>query len=414
MGITGSKINNLCDYPQFYTPKKWQIIRENWFKYSKFALTRYKINLDPYTIVLTNHSHNMLKIIDYVMKPVWWISFRLTLAMLVLVSVAWSGYAGGMPVRHYHDIGVVCDSVMPVSSVPAYAAYVVMEARGRLVKDRERQGSSHQWWGIAWGSDTCRYEVTMRGRNADFGAVTDAYCVDVTASRITPSAGRVTLCSSVVTSGISHAGNANTMSVELRGDSLAVVSIGRNALVDALSFPISVGASDSVAWSIVAHGCWHPSVVMDEHLPDRSKELATGWTADSLRQYIIRRNGADRGEGIWKYFDRTNNPAKGVVAGAYTLATVRNADGGYDIIYIDGARTQRSRWHAGMLKGRIMPTIFKDHYDLVWYDAMMNPVSEEANASIRQDGALLEISLPVYETSFRLSRVPVADLRGGQ
>lgn len=338
---------------------------------------------------------------------------RLALSGLWLVSTVWCVEAV-MPSRHYYDIDDVCDSVIHVGAVPADARYVVMEARGCLTSDRERQGASSRWWGIVWGTDTCRYEVIMRGRNTDYGNIGDAYCVDVTASHLSAASGRERIGSSTVATGISHAGNPNTMSVELRGDTLAAVSIGRNLLVDALSFPVSHCGSDSIQWSMVSHGCWHPSVVMDEYVPDGSKTLMTDWTADSLLHYIIRRNGTDRGEGIWKYFDRTNNPAKGIVAGAYTLATVRNAFGGYDIIYIDGAKTQRSRWHPGMLKGRISPTIFKDHYDLIWYDAVMDPISEEANATIRQNGALLEVSFPVYETTFRFSRVPIADFREHQ
>lgn len=99
--------------------------------------------------------------------------------------------------------------------MPVGARYVVMEARGHLVTDRERHGESACWWGISWGGDN-RYEVTMRGRNTDFGNVSDEYTVDVSASRIYADGMLKEICKSSVSSGIAMAGGANTMSVEDR------------------------------------------------------------------------------------------------------------------------------------------------------------------------------------------------------
>lgn len=201
------------------------------------------------------------------------------------------------------------------------------------------------------------------------------------------------------------------MSVELRGDSVAHVYVGKNALSHVLTFDIEGGRGGGSDWYVVSHGCWQPVMVMDEYEAEPSRQLATGWTYDSIVRYLVDRRGVDAVEGIWKYFDRNNNPAKGIVGGNYTLATLRNGDGGYDIIYIGGAKTARNRWREGMLKGRLSPTIFRRHFDLVWYDALMQPVSEEANATIQQEGALLEVAFPLYETTFRFSRVPLSSLR---
>ncbi len=319
--------------------------------------------------------------------------------------------SAALPARRYHTLSEVCDSMVKVSSLPADARYVVMEARGSLVADRERHGESACWWGISWGGGDNCYEVTMRGRNTDFGNVSDEYTVDVAASRIDAYGARKEICRSSVSSGMAMAGGANTMSVELRGDSVVHVYVGKNDLSHVLTFDIEGGRGDGSDWYVVSRGCWQPVMVMDEYEAEPSRQLSTGWTYDSIVCYLVNRRGVDPGEGIWKYFDRNNNPAKGIVGGNYTLATLRNGDGGYDIIYIGGAKTARNRWREGMLKGRLSPSIFRGHFDLVWYDALMQPVSEEANATIQQEGALLEVAFPLYETTFRFSRIPLSSLR---
>lgn len=333
----------------------------------------------------------------------------------VALAALWSIFSAGeiaaaLPVRHYYQPGEICDSVAGIASLPVGTGYVVMEARGSLPSDRERAGSSDSWWGISWGG-SCRYEVTMRGRNADFGNLSDEYVVDITASHIASDGRREVVCQSTVSSGMAMAGGSNTLSVELVADSVANVYVGKNTLAHVLTFAVDDCCMDgSAGWGIVSHGCWQPVMVMDELEADMQRSLTTGWTYETVVGYLAERRGVDAAEGVWKYFDRNNNPDKGVVGGKYVIATVRNSEGGYDVIYLDGARTGRDRWREGMLKGRLSPTIFKGHFDLVWYDALMDSVSEEANATVQQDGALLEVAFPVYETTFRFSRIPLADL----
>lgn len=335
---------------------------------------------------------------------------RFALAGLcLLLSVG--GASATLPSRHYYRLGELCDSMARVASLPVGSRYVVMEARGSLAADRERPGASACWWGISWGGDSSRYEVSMRGRNTDFGNVSDEYLVDVTASRIAADGTREVICSSSVSAGMAMAGGANTLSVELKADSVAHVYVGKNSLSHVLSFDAVGCSGEGAGWYVVSRGCWQPVMVMDEAAEDPSPALVTAWTRDSIARYLIDRRGADAGEGIWTYFDRSNNPAKGMVGGRYMLATVRNDAGGYDIIYLGGAMRARNRWSEGMLKGRLSPTIFRGHFDLLWYDVWMQPVSDEANATLQQDGALLEIAFPIYETTFRFSRVPLSSLR---
>lgn len=262
-------------------------------------------------------------------------SRRLALAGLWLVVSAMELMAG-LPLRHYYTLGEVCDSVAEVAALPTDARYVVMEARGSMPSDRERRGESDFLWGIRWGGE-CLYEVTIRGRNTDFGNVSDEHVVDVTASHILADGSKEAVGHATVTSGMAGAGRSNTISVEMVSDSVANVYVGKNTLTHVLAFAVDMcGMDGSNVWSIVSHGCWQPSMVMDESEVDMSQALVTDWTYGKLVRYFDERREADMGEGIWKYFDRNNNPDKGVVGGKYVIATVRNTEGGYDMIYLDG------------------------------------------------------------------------------
>ena len=58
-----------------------------------------------------------------------------------------------------------------------------------------------------------------------------------------------------------------------------------------------------------------------------------------------------------------------------------------------------------MLKGRLYPTIFQNHYNLEWYDAYMEPMAEEVSANL-VDGVILSFEFPLFRSRMRFSRVP--------
>ena len=91
------------------------------------------------------------------------------------------------------------------------------------------------------------------------------------------------------------------------------------------------------------------------------------------------------------------------LGGRYTLATVQSVNG-YEIIYIDGAKVKKSLWNLGMLKGHIFKTIFTGNYDLFWIDATMEPIDDEAYATI-ENGVILTLNFPTYKSQVRLSKI---------
>lgn len=108
--------------------------------------------------------------------------------------------------------------------------------------------------------------------------------------------------------------------------------------------------------------------------------------------------------GLWTYLDRVNDPSKARMGGRYTLAVVADGDGAYAIYYVGGAEVGASVWRPGMLKGRLSVTAFRNHYGLVWYDAMFEPVTRDIFADVDESGSILSLSFPLMETVVRFSR----------
>lgn len=138
-----------------------------------------------------------------------------------------------------------------------------------------------------------------------------------------------------------------------------------------------------------------------ETWPDRRNDLVSGWTEASLASRFA--SSADPAEGFYAYLDRENDPSRGVVGGRYRLALVSDGTGGYDIIYCSGAVANGAAWSAGMIKGRMRPTIFADTYTLEWNDSLLEPVTGDMSARIEQ-GAVLKFDFPLYKLSFRLAK----------
>lgn len=113
----------------------------------------------------------------------------------------------------------------------------------------------------------------------------------------------------------------------------------------------------------------------------------------------------DPRERVWTYLDRNTDPQKCEPGGRYTIATVKDgASGGYLIVYLGGADYARGDWQPLQIKGRLKPTIFRDHFDLEWYDSRRRVVAAEANASITTSGTVLELNFPLLNSTLRFSR----------
>ncbi len=129
------------------------------------------------------------------------------------------------------------------------------------------------------------------------------------------------------------------------------------------------------------------------------------WTRDALDAYFA--GSDDPVEGYWKYLDRDMQDDWLRLGGRYVLAVVRNGDG-YDLIYIDGAQVKKSMWQTGMFKGHMTKTIFGGNYDLTWIDATMEPIDEDAYATI-ENGVIMTMEFPIYKSQVRFVKVLQGD-----
>ena len=134
---------------------------------------------------------------------------------------------------------------------------------------------------------------------------------------------------------------------------------------------------------------------------DHQVSPVTTWTLDALDEYLVQ--SADPIEGYWKYLDRDMQDEWLRLGGRYTLATVRS-DSGYDLIYIEGAQVKKSMWQPGMIKGHMTKTAFSGNYDLSWTDATMEPIGEDAYATV-ENGIILTLYFPEYRSQVRFAKV---------
>ncbi len=113
--------------------------------------------------------------------------------------------------------------------------------------------------------------------------------------------------------------------------------------------------------------------------------------------------------GYWRYLDRDTDPLRLNLGGDYTLATIEAPDGTISIIYISGSKA--SRWKPLMIKGVMRPTIFLNHYDLVWYDTSGNAISSETSADII-DNAILRLNFTLHDSTVRFQKAIVTKQSG--
>ena len=137
-----------------------------------------------------------------------------------------------------------------------------------------------------------------------------------------------------------------------------------------------------------------------KHEQDPAAVLNTAWTENRIAKHIAK--SSDPNEGIWQYLDRIIDEKQLKLGGRYKLALIATPSG-YDIIYISGAEVNTSKWQTGMIKGRLIKTQFPNHYDLIWYDALFAPFSNDVNATI-ENSSIITFNFPVHKTQLRFAK----------
>lgn len=128
-------------------------------------------------------------------------------------------------------------------------------------------------------------------------------------------------------------------------------------------------------------------------------------TPDSVRQYFSDSSANFNPiEGIWEYLDRDTDTALAIPGGTYRLAIVAADNVNFDIIYLDGAKTNRQEWIPGMKKGSVSDLGFNGHYSLHWTDAMFGSLGNECYLSQLSDN-VISVNFPEFSASMRFRRV---------
>lgn len=320
------------------------------------------------------------------------------LSLLTVVLAAW----GRMPDhRDYHPAPVqIADSTLRLDvSVPTLpgGAWRV-EERLSLADLKERSGysaGSIKMSVISAAGDTLG--LGLRWGNTAFGDLTDRRFTQLTVQLADS-----TLYCGEVDGFATASGQYNTLAASFDPDrGKLTVSGGGRRSTTLFTQPFS-RSFDPVVAELSVRGRARVSVFGAETTRRYGNEKERKYAdIDSLIARV--KASPDSIEGVWEYLDRTNDPLYTRPGGRYTLATIANDEGSYDIVYIGGATVYPVRWQPGMIKGKLRPTIFIDHFDLEWIDAEFVPMTEDIHASVT-DGAILTLSFPLYKSEMRFSR----------
>ena len=258
-------------------------------------------------------------------------------------------------------------------------------------------------WGLVFNRDLdgnyCAVVLSCEN-STPFNDITDQRSMQVSLVQRTND-GVNTLATTTLTKGVSLEDDFNTLCVDVNERGVRV-SIGKDDLQQVLEETISRPSGPIQVGYLVGPGARvavERAVLTIEN--DKQVTSTTLWTLDDLDDYLS--ESSDPMEGYWKYLDRDMEDKWLRLGGRYTLAVVR-ADDGYDLIYIGGAQVKKSMWQPGMKKGHITKTQFTGNYDLFWIDATMEPIENDAYASI-ENGVIRTLNFPVFKSQVRFAKV---------
>lgn len=182
-------------------------------------------------------------------------------------------------------------------------------------------------------------------------------------------------------------------------DTEAVLLAGHNKLKEISVLSGEFNPSGAIDFKI--EGRIEIYSIVSEYSEDLRTILQTGLCEEDILKMIT---GRQQPAGIWKALDRDTDSKYALAGGRYTLAIVPVQDTNeFDILYLSGAEVNTSTWKTGMKKGKLIPTAFKNHYDLIWYDSALEPIEYDATASVDQE-IILSLSFPLLKSTLRFVR----------
>lgn len=295
---------------------------------------------------------------------------------------------------HYKNFDIEADKYFLVEQEDSIKSLTI-EARLSVSKNKERDGVSKARWRVVWNYvSTQNYDfVELTWENTNFGDIYDCRQAILSIGRVKGGVDYV-FKTKKINDGVNHSTGFNSIMIEIDSGHLNLF-VGDKQLkyIDTYEVGALLGSFCGVVSSVEAK----VSNFIVEMIPNKERRLQTSYSEqDLIAKFSL---SATEYEGFWSYLDRDIDLDYARLGGKYRLALVKNNDG-YLIIYIDGADTNKNKWSKGMIKGVLKSTIFKNHYDLIWYDSTFDVIDSEANAFI--ENSILTLNFPLYKSSIRL------------
>lgn len=299
----------------------------------------------------------------------------------------------------YIDTCVVDKNDTYSKEIPASATYLFLDMNVALSNNGDGFGYNKSEWGITWSqSHHGYYQITFKCGNTDYGDLSDIRYMDIVVSKVQNGKAE-TINKYHITNGLDMYLGFNRFSIEIYKHELRI--FGGNKDVFNIG-NVKIDSNPGGTFTIFSNNTkLNIQPIAGEYELDKIKFLASKYQDENILNLHIEKS-KNPIVGYWKYLDRNNDPDRARPGGYYRLAIVED-DGGYLILYISDAEVNKIQWQTGMIKGRLIPTIFRDHYDLVWYDADMEEISRDIHASIINN-VILSLEFPLYKTTLRFSK----------
>ncbi len=305
---------------------------------------------------------------------------------------------------YFNDIKQLTDSTL-LFPIDTSATENAMEVRISFPMHKESAGKRHNEASIIWGNpDIASYfSLDITPILNDTGSAFDSPALDVNVTHHKGSQVE-TLFSQRIADGIASGRSYNSIAVELQQNGETKIYCGDKYLK--LVASLQTENPSPGTWGLQAKS--NTTIEIDdiviEYTPSPLQKTSTSWTPELINQYLANADRLDSIEGIWKYLDRDTDDRHAILGGRYEVAILKNAPtDSYDIIYLSGAEVNASKWQPGMLKGRLIPTQFDEHYDLVWLDSKFEEHTTDMHASMSQE-AILEVNFPTLKSTLRLAK----------
>lgn len=305
--------------------------------------------------------------------------------------------------RTYHDdVTRLADSTLVISFPEADSVNSqALELRASLPKAgiNSSRPSVSVIWDVA-PDRSSYYRATLRPVHPSADDIVDSRYVEFTVVRHTPQADSL-IVTAKLDDGFGLGSEENSLGVVIdRPTATACVYGGHERPKRLAELKTASPLHPDMGLQAVSEA--DISLLVSEYTVDEASRLHTAWTPEALAARLA---DARAPEGFYRYLDRKTDRRYCKLGGNYTLALVASADrpGAYDIIYVDGADILPGQWTTGMLKGRLTPTIFDNHFDLQWFGSSTRAVADECNAFLEQ-GAILRLEFPLLKSSVRFVR----------